>query len=393
MSGRKCDIAIVGGGLAGGLITLALAERRPDISVRMFEAGSAIGSGRRWSWFSTDLSEEGRALMRGLPSTRWNKGYDVRFPHEGRRLEARYRSLAGGDFAAALEERLPQGTIRANSRVSAFDATGVTLDGGARIAARAVIDCRGFAPTPHLNGGWQVFLGRHVRTARPHGVRRPLIMDATVGQSGHFRFAYVLPLAENELLIEDTYYQMEPRLDEESINRRLNRYTAKKHWECEVLGTERGVLPVISGGDFDAWQAERRVEGVARAGAHAGFLHPLTGYTLPFAVATALAVVHHADLRGPELAALLEERARAHWQQTRFHRWLATMLFGAARPSRRWKLFARFYRLDEELIERFYAGTSTRGDRLRILCGKPPVSPLRAARALLTSRPRLEAVS
>ena len=33
--------------------------------------------------------------------------------------------------------------------------------------------------------------------------------------------------------------------------------------------------------------------------------------------------------------------------------------------------------------------TLTRGDRLRILCGKPPVSPFRAMKALLTSRPPL----
>jgi lycopene beta-cyclase len=50
---------------------------------------------------------------------------------------------------------------------------------------------------------------------------------------------------------------------------------------------------------------------------------------------------------------------------------------------------ARFYRLPAPLIERFHAARSTRGDRLRILCGKPPVSPFRAMKALLTSRPPL----
>lgn len=389
MSGRGCDIAIVGGGLTGGLIALALAEHRPELAVRLFEAGPALGANRRWSWFSTDLSEDGRALARGLPSTRWNKGYDVRFPTEARHLDGRYRSLAGADFAAALGQRLPPGTIRLNSRVAEIDAAGVTLADGARIGARAVIDCRGFAPSPHLTGGWQAFLGRHVRTERPHGLRHPLLMDASVGQSGHFRFAHVLPLGENEVLIEDTYYQLGKTLEEEAVNRRLTRYAGRRHWECEIVGTVQGALAVICGGDFEAWQAERRIDGVARAGAHAGFLHPLTGSTLPFAVAAALAVARNADLPGPDLAAMLEERARAHWRTTRFHRRLATILFGAARPSRRWKLFARLYRLDEELIERFYAAETTRADRLRILCGKPPVSPLRAVRALLTSRPPL----
>ena len=390
MSARTCDMAIVGGGLAGGLIALAVTEKRPDLTVRLFEAGAVLGGNRRWSWFSSDLTREGRALMKRFPAVRWNDGYDVRFPDDRRRLDSHYRSLASADFAAALERLLPEGTIRANCRAAAFDAAGVALDGGERIAARAVIDCRGFAPTPHLSGGWQAFYGQHVRTARPHGVMRPVIMDASVGQTGGLRFVYLLPLGEHELLLEDTYYQPRGSLDEEAMIRRLARYAGKNRWDCEVLGVETGVLPVISGGDFEPWQAERRIAGVARAGAHAGFLHPLTSYTLPFAVETALAVARAADLPGPELAAMLEERARAHWERTRFHRRLATLLFGAARPNRRWKMLARFYDLPEPLIERFYAARTTRADRLRILCGTPPVSPLRAVRALLTSRPTLQ---
>ena len=41
-----------------------------------------------------------------------------------------------------------------------------------------------------------------------------------------------------------------------------------------------------------------------------------------------------------------------------------------------------FYRLDPALIARFYAGRSTRADKLRILSGRPPVSLARAFAAL-----------
>ena len=143
------------------------------------------------------------------------------------------------------------------------------------------------------------------------------------------------------------------------------------------------MLPVVNGGDVARWQDERRLPGIARAGAHAGFLHPLTGYTLPFAVETALAVARAADLPGNELAAMLDARALAHWKRTGFYRRLGAMLF-AARPTERWRVFDHFYRLDERPIERFYAARSSRADRLRILCGKPPV-PLRQALRALTS--------
>lgn len=389
MSKNDCDVAIVGGGLAGGLIALGLAERRPDVSVRLIEAGPTLGGNHRWSWFASDLSPEGEALMARFAPKVWDEGYEVRFPHYRRHLETPYLSLASADFAAGLARMLPQGTNVLNSPVAALDAAGVTLASGQRIAAGAVIDCRGFAPTPHLSGGWQAFLGRHLRTVKPHGVTRPLLMDASVGQTGGFRFVYVLPLGERELFLEDTYYQNRPTLDLEALSRRLDRYASRKHWSGEATDIETGMLPVVTGGNFAAWQAERQIDGVARAGAHAGFQHPLTSYTLPFAVATALAVADAADLLGPGLAAMLDERARMHWAHTRFYRRLGSMMLGASRPSHRWKVFARFYHLPPALIERFYAGRSTRDDRVRILCGKPPVSPLRALRALATKRPSL----
>ena len=87
---------------------------------------------------------------------------------------------------------------------------------------------------------------------------------------------------------------------------------------------------------------------------------------------------------------MLEARARQHWRSTRFYRRLGAMLFGAARPEERWRVFARFYRLDKGLIERFYAGRSSLSDRARILCGRPPVPLTRALGALATSQPPLQ---
>lgn len=63
------------------------------------------------------------------------------------------------------------------------------------------------------------------------------------------------------------------------------------------------------------------------------------------------------------------------------------MLFSAARPHERWRLLERFYGLPEKLIERFYAGQSTRLDMARVLVGRPPV-PIGAALASLAGRGR-----
>lgn len=382
MSGPRCDIAIAGGGLSGGLIALALARARPEVRVTLVEEGPVLGGQRRWSWFASDLPPDGAGLLARFRKSEWDAGYDVVFPAYARRLTTPYRSLASDDFDAALRRELPAEAVRCNRRIAALDGGGVTLSDGERIAARATIDCRGFEPTPHLTGGWQVFMGRYLRTAAPHRVARPVIMDAGVPQLGGYRFVYVLPLGAHELLVEDTYYADAPVLDRSALSSRIEAYCAENGWTGEILGHETGVLPVVTGGDFGAWQRASASEGVALAGARGGFWHPLTSYTLPQAVAVALEVAANADLPGDQLAALLAAKARQHWRRTAFYRCLGRMLFGAAAPAERYKVLERFYRLPQPLVERFYAARSTAGDRRRVLCGRPPVPVTKAFAAL-----------
>ncbi len=390
MDRSTCDIAIVGGGLAGGLIALALRQRRPDQDVRLFEAGETLGGNHRWSWFASDLDQQAQHLLAPFHTTQWTAGYEVRFPTRHRVLPTPYHSLDSADFAAGLQRELGQNTIHTSCAVTGLAADGVQLADGRSIGARVVIDCRDRASVGDFTGGWQVFMGRHLRLPAPHGVERPTIMDAAVEQLGGYRFVYVLPLGPREIFIEDTYYQDTPVLDTAALSARIDAYAAQHGWHGETIGSETGVLPVITGGDFAAFQAANRIQGVGMAGARGGFVHPLTSYTVPFAVETALAIAGAADLPGEQMAAMLEARAQRHWQATGFYRMLGTMLFGAAEPEARWRVFARFYGLSAGLIERFYAARSTLTDRARILCGRPPVSIVRAVRAIASPKPPLK---
>lgn len=377
------DLAIVGGGLAGGLIALAAHRARPELSLALLDAADSYGGNHRWSWFEGDLEGDGAALLDCFPRTSWAGGHDVRFPGFTRHLAAGYRSLASRDFDAALRRLLPQQAIRTGCRAAALDAGGVTLASGARIAVKAVVDCRDFAPSPLLTGGWQVFVGQHMRTARAHGLTAPTIMDADLAQHGAYRFVYALPLAEDEVFVEDTYYADEPVFEREALADRIAAYCARRGWRGDVIGEEAGALPVVTGGDGAAHRARFATPGVALAGARGLFSHPLTSYTLPFAAANALAIARALPLGGGALAQLLDERFAAHWRRTRFYRDLGRMLFAAAEPEARWRVFARFYRLPEPLIGRFYAGRSTLRDKARVLIGKPPVPLGRGLAALL----------
>jgi lycopene beta-cyclase len=389
------DVIIVGGGLAGGLIALALHRHAPGCRFLVIEAGRTLGGHHRWSWFDTDIPQRDRALMTGFDLKGWDQGYDIAFPGLSRTLPTAYRSLASAEFHRALMAELPGERVMLETKAARLDAGGVTLADGTRLEARRVIDCRPFKPSRHLAGGWQVFVGQHFRCEKPHGLTRPIIMDASVdqlaphGNGEAYRFVYVLPLSEDEVFIEDTYYADQPKMEAEVLKGRIAEYAQHQGWKGEVIDSEAGVLPVISGGDLVAASAEVAIPGVALAGARGGFSHPLTSYTLPFAVDNALAIAQlmaeHPELTGSELAAFCARRAHRHWRATAYYRMLSRMLFEAAEPGKRVVVFEHFYALQGRLVERFYAGRSTWPDRLRILTGKPPVAIARAVRAFFSS--------
>ena len=82
----KCDIAIVGGGLAGGLIALALAKMRPELNLVLIEQGKSFGGNHIWSYFASDILPEHRWLTAPLVTYGWS-GYDVKFPAHSRSLD------------------------------------------------------------------------------------------------------------------------------------------------------------------------------------------------------------------------------------------------------------------------------------------------------------------
>ncbi|MCI4591286.1 lycopene beta-cyclase CrtY [Sphingobium sp. BYY-5] len=374
------DLAIIGGGLAGGLIALAFAALRPEVRLLLVEQGEQAGGNHIWSFFDGDVALRDRWLVDPLIAHRWPQGHEVRFPDYARRLDTPYNSVTSVQFAVHLRrvlgDRLLTGAV-----VTGLSPQGITLADGRSIRAGAVIDARGAGDMSVLRCGWQKFVGHALRCEAPHGIDRPVIMDATVEQQDGYRFVYLLPWDDRTLFVEDTYYSDSPDLDVPAIDARIAAYAQARGWRAEVIHREQGVLPVVHGGDFDLYWPKD--DPVARAGVRAGLFQPMTGYSLPDAVRFALWL---ADRPLDDLPIATRAYAGAHWRRGGYYRLLGRMLFGAARPDQRWRVFARFYRLRPALIQRFYAGRSTIADRIRILCGRPPV-PIRDAMRTLWNTP------
>jgi lycopene beta-cyclase len=378
-----CDLAIIGGGLAGGLIASALAAKRPDLDIRLVDSGLSLGGNHIWSFFDRDVAPEDRWLIDPMIVHHWD-AYEIAFPAHGRTICQGYNAVESERFDAVLRAQLGGARIVA-AKVESVSAYGAVLADGGIIEAKAVIDARGPGDLAALDLGWQKFVGHLLTLEAPHGISNPIVMDATVEQIDGYRFVYCLPFSADQIFVEDTYYSDSPALDVAAVSARIADYAKARGWTVKsVTRQETGVLPVVIGGNFDAYWASTGND-LAKAGMRGGMFHPTTGYSLPDAVRLACLIARAPDLSAEALARLTHDHARACWKARRFYRVLDTMLFRAAFPTERYRIMEKFYRLNDDLIARFYSASTTPADMVKILTGKPPVSISRALGAIIRS--------
>ncbi|MBZ5485996.1 lycopene beta-cyclase CrtY [Halomonas aquamarina] len=388
MNDTRWDLILVGAGLANGLIAWRLHQCQPELKVLLLEAGATPGGNHTWSFHEGDLSAGQHAWLSPLVAHRW-PDYDVFFPALARTVAGGYASVTSERFAELIRQALGERLVT-NAPVTTLTPTSVTLEDGRTFNAAAVIDGRGYQPSPHLTIGLQAFLGQQWQLERPHGLSRPRLMDATVDQQGGYRFVYTLPLTPTTLLIEDTHYIDRATLDHDRARQNIAHYAKAQGWVVKALQREeQGNLPITLTGNHSAfWQAAK---GLPQSGLRGGLFHPTTGYSLPLAVTLADRIAEQTRLTPESLYRLIHAYARQCWRQQRFFRMLNRMLFLAGPDDKRWQVMQRFYGLNDGLIARFYAGRLTLADQARILTGKPPVPVGEALQAVLKQTPRLRA--
>jgi lycopene beta-cyclase len=362
------DHVIVGGGLAGGLIALALANAGRGGQVTLIESEPRLGGNHTWSFHRTDLADEEWTLVVPLVAQQWER-QEVRFPGRHRVLEVGYATVTSDSFAATLTSRLAAAGVRLllERRVADVGSSLVRLCDGETVAGRVVLDARGPLPIGSARAGYQKFVGLELalQTDGPWNV--PLLMDATVSQCDGYRFFYLLPFSARRVLVEETTYSGSPSLDLSDVERRILAYTtAHGTTVAEVLRRETGVLPLPLDGELDSPRAATPIA----VGYRGGFFHPVTGYSLPLAARLALAVARARTAE--ETLGAVRAIAGQLEPQRRFGQLLNRLMFDAMPPASRWTAFDRFYRLPTATIARFYASASTWADRARILVGRPP---------------------
>lgn len=379
MDDARYDLILIGGGLANGLIAWRLSMLQPQMRVLLVEKEAALGGNHTWSFYQRDLTPAQHAWMAPLVGQRW-PGYEVRFPTHRRRLETACYSIHSAHFQTVLCQALVA-SVLLNATVTEVGSTSVCIN-GRQYHATAIIDGRGHVPSASMAYAYQKFVGHEVVLTAPHGQAVPIIMDATVEQEDGYRFVYTLPFSENRILVEDTYYGLKPDLDYPAIRQKINAYIASRGWIVDTLVREEtGVLPISLSGDMQAFWREKPSH-IACSGLRAGLFHATTGYSLLYAVRLADEIAALPTLDAQSVYRHVERFSLRQWRAQSFMRLLNRMLFFASVPSQRYRLLQRFYRLPQDLIERFYAAQPILLDKVRILTGRPPVPVFAALKAM-----------
>ncbi|MEP3654984.1 MAG: lycopene beta-cyclase CrtY [Litorimonas sp.] len=377
------DMIIVGAGLSGLLTAWRCLDVNSDLQIKVIEASGKIAGDHTWSFNLTDVAEELRDWVDPFIAYRWDS-YDVKFPKRKRTLDITYCTGNSETLRACVQPHIESGrlTVELNTSVESLGLDHVVLKTGEQLEATCVLDARGFKPNDDVYLGYQKFVGHVIKTQKPHGVKRPIIMDATVPQLGGYRFVYCLPYSETELLVEDTYYTDGPELRSQEVDARIGDYIRANITEdaYETVRREKGVLPITLA---DNIHSHAYLNTLPKIGIRGGFYHAVTGYSLPNALKLADEICREIEVEqgmgydegifASEMNFAVGLQKKAHQSQERFLRLLNRMLFRAAKPDERYSVLQRFYGLNQGLIERFYAGTLTWRDKARILIGKPPV--------------------
>jgi lycopene beta-cyclase len=364
------DYALVGGGLQNALIALGIFRLRPEARIALVEREPTLGGNHVWCFHAGDIPQALEPAVAPLVVKAWDN-YDVFFPGLERRVERSYSAVSSHRLEHTLEAAFaarPSSLLLRGVAVEHASAHELALSNGTRLRAKVVVRATG--PSPNLfpgRVGFQKFLGLELELERPSSLTSPILIDARVPQLDGFRFLYVLPLAEDRVLLEDTRYSSSQELQRDELRKGILEY-AKARGLCvaRVVREETGVLPLPLGRLNGSNPAQ---DAPFVAGYEGGFFHPTTGYSFPVAARLALLF---ACVEPRELANAWPRLRDGHRQQFGFYTLLNRLMFGAFTPEQRYGAIEQFYRLPEACLQRFYAMTLTRSDRARIFCTRPP---------------------
>lgn len=386
-------VKIKGAGFAGQMFAHLLYEHK--IPFELHEKADSLPNLQTWCFFESDLPENLKDLVWPLLSQRWSS-HSVRFPSYTRQLDYGYLGIRSADLAKKSLEKFGDKIVLSSDLFLVSQELNLSLgEASQKIPSESVVDCSGWPQNQTFLRGYQKFYGLELFFPNGHGITEPVIMNATVPQKDGYRFFYLLPWSETEILVEDTYYSKTSELELSDLKTGIlswvhdnlpNQVTPK------VIREEVGVLPI---------PLERIPIFSDKIGAGSGLFHYVTGYTVPQTL-KALSLVKNVILKKGQTSSVptpqqwtqaLRAREQNFSKSIGFYLLLNQFIFKSAPEGHEYKMLQHFYKKDIETIQRFYRGDLRAWDKISTFIGKPPVPILPAVKTFYKafSRPSHQA--
>jgi len=247
----ESDVAIVGAGLAGLSLAVRLAARRNPPQILIIDPRTTHERDRTWCTWSVQPHPFIDCVSHRWPE--WTVGSgdaavvrrSERFPYQRIPADALYHK------AKTLLAQAPSVTWALGRSVVGLEETAgqvsITLSDGKNIEARQVYDSR--PPEIKTTDGWrQIFSGLEIRCPGARwNPEKVVLMDFQSADKNGVRFFYILPLANDSFLVEDTWLcpaGKMPVFSEAEILSYASERIGVTGWE--ILHREKGTIPMFA---------------------------------------------------------------------------------------------------------------------------------------------------
>jgi lycopene beta-cyclase len=360
----RCEIVVIGCGPAGRWVAMDLSRAGIDVRiVTPVAQAPLVNTFAVWTDHLAGLE---------VPMARTWSAVDVVCRKE-HRVERAYSVVDLKALVArtdhVLTDRWIEGTVE---RVdSTQDGRVVVLSDGSAIHAKLVVDASGSArvtaksETPLKDHAHQIALGEFVAT-RSHP-ERPMLMDFSGGLESDKppSFGYILPVADDSLLVEETWLAVRPTRPTSELRDALAARRAR--WPSgAITETERVSI------DLEV-PLPPRTSHCVMLGAAAGQVHPATGYSFAASVVSAsrladFCVRHREHLSRDSFVSEAHQHVCSSAQQ-RTRALFAYGLDGMLRMDRKTiaAFFEAFFTLDQDDQSVYLNGLSDVKDVRRVM--------------------------
>jgi lycopene beta-cyclase len=338
-------VVILGGGIWGSLLAYRLKQAHPQLSFKLYEQSSVLGSHKSCSFRENDCPEAMKWIQ-PLISQSWAQ-HQIKFKKFEKWVTDPYHLIDSRKLHEVVSAFLGKEILELNNKMSAE----LALQDAA-----FVIDARNICH--YKKTGYRKFLSMELELIEEHNLIAPVILDEVVTKKAIFRNLQYLPLGPKTLLVKDFWYSDDKNSNFNEMKDAFNETIALKGWKVKrVLREDSGQSEIPT--SAPSFRQEGRVINLA------GIFHDVSGCSVPMATKLIDRMVQ-TSFRFGELREVVSTFRKEHEMDRQFLRFLNRLLI----EQKQHQVFEVIYNQSYSLIERFSSGKLNLIDRYRIILGK-----------------------